>query len=228
MSWAEFWERAHGIYVSERHLEAHYRRIGDDLQGYVEEGMQVLDWGCGDALAAPHLAATGARLCLYDASAAVRARLAARFAATPGISVLASSDLDGAVGRFDLIIVNSVLQYLSKDELVALLPTWKAWLAPHGRLLLADVIPTDAGLASDVWYLLWPGLKHGYFRAGLAGLAASLFGEYRTLRRNLGLTRYAEPELLAALGDHGFAGERLARNVGFNQKRMAFSAHLQA
>ncbi|MBL8670993.1 MAG: methyltransferase domain-containing protein [Alphaproteobacteria bacterium] len=224
MSWSDFWERAHGIYVSERHLEAHYRRIGDDLQGYVADGMQVLDWGCGDALAAPRLSASGARLCLFDASAAVRARLAARFAAAPGVSVLAPEDLQGVARRFDLIVVNSVLQYLSKEQLAAQLPLWRRWLSPHGRLLLADVIPPEAGLVTDVWYLLWPGLKHGYFLAGLAGLVASLKGEYRTLRRDLGLTRYAEAELVDLLRAHGFAGERQARNVGFNQARMTVAA----
>ena len=185
----------------------------------------MLDYGCGDALAAPEIATAVRRLLLYDGAATVRERLTARFAGTPGIEVLDETAWRGlAPASLDLILVNSVVQYLPRAELEALLERARVLLAPGGELVLADVIPPDSSVLDDVRALLVPAARHGYLLAALRGLAATLFSDYRRLRRTLGLAAYAEPEMLALLEAHGFAAERLPWNLGFNAKRMTFRA----
>jgi SAM-dependent methyltransferase len=226
-SWLEFWSGKPSIYVSPRHLEAHYRAIGDDVLAFLAHRgpCRILDFGCGDALAAAQIAAHGHQLALFDGAAPVRERLAARYAGTPGITVLSEDSWQAMKpGSVDVVIVNSVLQYLDDSTLDALIDRWREILLPTGELLLADVITPDVGLIGDVLDLLLPAWKHGFLLAALNGLAATLVSDYRRLRKSLGLVRH-DPEALAGrLARHGMSCERSLKNIGLNAHRSTFIA----
>ena len=228
--WREFWNRPNRIYVNERHLAVHYARVADDILGLAPGGGAVLlDYGCGEALEAGRVSAAVGRLHLYDAAPETRARLRARHGANPGISVLDEAGLDRLpAGAIDLILVNSVIQYLSREELEALLGRCRAWLAPGGRLVVADVIPPGGSAAADALSLLRTARRHGFLGAALAGLAATLFSDYRRMRQSLGLSTYT-PEAFAGLAAQaGFAAAREPRNFGFNPRRMTFTLRPRA
>jgi len=221
--WRAFWGGSHRIYVNDRHLRAHYDRIAKDLIALLADrpGAVLLDWGCGDALASPRLAEAGLQVRLYDAVTAVQRRVAQRYGTASGITVL--DDAAWAAeppGSLDVILVNSVLQYLPRPLLDDLLPRFRTLLKPTGVLLLADVIPPDVGMAEDIKALLTAGWRHGYFVAALGGLAATFFSDYRRLRQQLGLTTWTEADILARLQAHGFEALRLPRNIGFSPHRM--------
>jgi SAM-dependent methyltransferase len=221
--WLKFWEQANRIYVNDRHRAVHYTRVADDIISVLSPGRApiVLDYGCGDALEAPRVAERCARLYLYDASQSVRARLETRFAGVAGIQVVADV---GAVGPIDVIVVNSVIQYLSRDELGRLLATCRAVLAAEGVLVIADVIAPDAGAVADIAALLRTGWRHGFLGAALLGIAASALSDYRKLRRDLGLATYEADGFLALLAQAGFAGQRRPANFGFNGRRYTVMA----
>jgi len=224
--WISFWNGTHPIYVSARHRAVHYERIAADLAGHVpHSAARVLDYGCGEALAADRMAQHCGRLVLCDAAPAVREKVAARFAGDPRIDVL-SPDAVAALpdGGFDLIILNSVAQYLSRDLLADLLVLWRRLLADDGVLLLADVIPPDVSAAADAAALLGLGWREGFFLDAVAGLARTAVSPYRKLRAELGLTTYTQDEMQALLAAAGLDGRRVTPNVGHNQRRMAFQA----
>src|SRR6266700_1468988 len=56
-------------------------------------------------------------------------------------------------------------------ELDRVLALWHRLLAPGGTLIVADVIPPDAGALSDVTALLRYAAANGFFLAALWGLA---------------------------------------------------------
>jgi len=226
-SWLDFWGGTHSIYVNARHLDVHCAKIGDDVRALLtyRNAPRLLDFGCGDALYAPRLAEAGIRVALYDGAAPVRARLAERLADQPNITVLSETDWQNlAPGKQDVILVNSVLQYLDAATLDALLERWRDLLAPGGEILFADLIHPETGLVADVLDLLVPAAKNGFFWAALAGLFATLVSDYRRLRATLGLARYRPEDFLARLARHGLAGERLPANIGLNAHRMTFRA----
>ncbi len=225
-SWRDFWNRRNRIYVNDRHLAAHCRRVADDILSLrIPAGAAVLDYGSGEALEAGRVAAACGRLCLYDAAPATRANLARRFAGIPAIAVLDEAGLGGLPARsLDLIVVNSVLQYVAKDELPGLLARWRRWLKPGGRLALADIIPPGDMMLPDTMALLGFARREGFLLAALAGLAAMFFSDYRRLRAKLGLSCYGEAEMLALLTEAGFAAERRQPNFGINAARMTFVA----
>jgi ubiquinone/menaquinone biosynthesis C-methylase UbiE len=226
MNWRDFWNQDTPIYVSERHKLLHYRLVAGDILGLIPSpDAVVLDHGCGEALSADRVAGSCGRLLLCDGAPSVRERLAARYRGHERIAVMAPEELEGvADGTLDLVVVNSLLQYLSLDELRTLLRLWRRKLKPQGRLVLADVIPPDLSPLTDARALLSFAWQGGFLKDAVVGLARTALSDYRKLRDELGLAQYSEEDLVEILEDSGFTAERRARNLGHNQARMTFEA----
>lgn len=226
-SWLDFWDRSHRIYVNDRHLQVHCRGVADDILSLAPRADAVLlDYGSGDALDAARVADRVGRLCLYDAAPEVRARLKKRFAEHRRIAILDDAALAAPemAGTIDLIVVNSVLQYVPRTALPGLLQAWRRLLKPGGRLVLADVIPPGDTMVADTTALLGFAWREGFFLGAALGLVQTFFSDYRKLRQKLGLQCYGEAEMLALLRDAFYAPERRRPNFGFNQVRMTFVA----
>jgi ubiquinone/menaquinone biosynthesis C-methylase UbiE len=226
MNWRDYWNQDTPIYVSERHKLLHYQLIAEDIAALVPSPRaHVLDYGCGEALSAARVAAKCERLYLCDAAPLVRDRLRERFGRNGKIEVLGPEEMERVPdASLNVVVVNSLLQYLSREEVHALLRLWRAKLTPDGRLVLADVIPPELGPIADARALLGFAWKGGFLTRAFVGLARTALSDYRKLRQELGLSTYAEPEMLELLRGEGFAGERQARNIGHNQARMTFVA----
>jgi SAM-dependent methyltransferase len=224
--WISFWDTQHSIYVNARHRDVHYRGIAEDVRRYVPSpDAVVMDYGCGEALHAGLVAAAARRLVLVEAAPGVIAGLTARFAADPKIDVVPPERLQTYPDRsFDLIVLNSVAQYLSAETLDALLAEFRRLLKPDGRLVIGDVIPPDLSPLADVAALLRLAARHGFLGAALLGLVRTLTSDYARLRARLGLARYDAAGMLAKLAAAGFSGERAATNIGHNQARLTFVA----
>jgi SAM-dependent methyltransferase len=187
----------------------------------------VIDYGCGEALHADLVAAQCGELYLCEAGPNLRERLKQRFAQAANIRVIAPGESPALpAASCDLIVANSVVQYLSRAELENLLALWRRLLGPAGRLVIADVIPPDVGVLSDLMALLRYALAHGFFFAALLGMARTAASSYRSLRSGLGIARYAEADFFALLAAAGYSARRLSRNMEHNQNRMAFVAKL--
>lgn len=229
MGWRDYWNADTPIYVDERHRILHYQLVARDIValGLAPDAV-VLDHGCGEALSAGRVAAACARLYLCDGAPLVRGRLRDRFAADPKIAVVSPEELDGTVpdASLDLIVVNSLLQYLSHEDLAGLLGLWRTKLREGGRLVLADVIPHETGPLDDVRALIGFAWRGGFVIAALKGLARTAFSDYARLRGDLGLTHHGEAEMLDLLRERGFRAERRPENMGHNPARMTFVATL--
>jgi SAM-dependent methyltransferase len=227
-TWREFWDSAHSIYVSERHKDVHYRDVAVQLAAFVPSPQaRVLDHGSGEAVHADLVAARAGELLLCDAAASVRTAIAARFAGNPKIKVIAPEDVERlGDARLDLIFANSLVQYLTADELDRILALWRRQLRPGGVLIVADVIPPQVGALSDGLALLRYAAAHGFLGSALVGLTRTALSRYRRLRSELGIARYGEAEFLEKLRAAGFSAERLPKNVEHNPARMTFRARL--
>ena len=224
-SWISFWDSEQSIYVNTHHREVHYQRIADDLRRFVKPGAMVLDYGCGETQAAGHVAEIADQLILSDAAPNVRVTLAARYAGDGKIVVMAPGDVATMLDRsLDVIVLHSVAQYMKADELDALLKLFQCLLKPEGLLVVGDIIPPDSSALTDVLALLRFAAREHFFMAALVGIVRTVFSDYRTLRSELGLTRYRESEMKTKLKAAGFNAERTEKNVGHNNARMTFVA----
>ena len=230
-SWLDFWNAPNAIYVGRRHQEAHYAKVASGIGGFVPAGGDavVLDWGCGDAFMANAFAQTCRTLLLYDRAEAARGRLMSAYAGSPKIRVLGEAALEALPdASIDLIVVNSVVQYLSASQFSDALKLFHRLLKSDGKLLLGDIVVPDTPLLSHVTTFLRFAWQNGFFIAAVFGLARNFFSPYRKLCRDAGYTCYTESEMLVVLNKNGFIGERLKSNIAVSQLRSAYLADKQA
>ena len=229
MTWTEYWNGATTIYVNARHKSVHYEGIARDIVACLPgPDCRVVDYGCGDALSAHLVADACAHLFLCESSESTRQRLVARTMDRPNIAVISPQQFEQLPpGSVDVIVANSVIQYLSATELAHLLAVSRDKLSREGRLVLADVIPRLVGMLRDVAELLKFAAANGFLLSASAGLVRSYFSNYRQLRQQLGLLQFDEAEMLSLLGQSGFAAHRRTPNIGHNAQRMTFLASVR-
>jgi SAM-dependent methyltransferase len=222
--WLKFWDSAHSIYVNARHRDVHYSLIAQQIAALVPSPQaRVLDYGCGEALHADRVAAAAGELLLCEGAPRVRA--AARFADNAKIRAVAPDEVERLPDRsLDLIVLHSVAQYLTPEELAKLLALFHRLLNADGRLVVSDIIPPDVAASTDALALLRFGAKNGFFIAAVIGLVRTVLSDYWRLRTRYGLTRYDAAAMTDKLAAAGFAAQRAAQNIGHNQARMAFMA----
>ena len=228
MGWGAFWNGRTTIYVNEQHRRVHYEQIAHDIVSLVPSGdMRVLDFGCGEALSADFVAHQCSKLVLCDEAEIVRLGLAQRHANCDRISVASPADVAGMPDEsFDVIIVNSVIQYLGQAQLAPLLTQWRRLLAPAGMLVLGDLIPHDVTALTDASALLRFAHANGFLVTACTGLIKTFFSDYRRKRAELGLLRFNEPEILSLLRSCGFEADRHPQNMGHNPARMTITARV--
>jgi SAM-dependent methyltransferase len=224
--WLTFWDSSHSIYVNARHRDVHYSLIAQQIAALVPSPQaRVLDYGCGEALHADRVATAAGELLLCEGAPRVRAGIAARFAGNAKIRAVAPEEVERAADHsLDLIVLHSVAQYLTPEELAKLLALFHRLLNASGVLVVSDIIPSDVAASTDALALLRFGAKNGFFVAAITGLVRTVLSDYWRLRTRYGLTRYGEAAMTEKLAAAGFTAQRTARNIGHNQARMAFVA----
>lgn len=225
--WIDYYDSTHTIYASRLHRDLHFQVIANDIIGYITSpDAVVLDYACGEALSAAKVADACAQLYLAEPAPGVRGRLVARFAPDTRIRVRSLDDLKNMdADSIDLVVMNSVAQYMTPQELDAAFDVIHRLLKPSGRFVLGDILRPEVGMARDVVALLRFAAVHGFLRDALVGLASTALSDYRQLRTKIGLQRYREDEMIAKLGAAGFSATRAPRNIGHNPWRMTFVAH---
>jgi ubiquinone/menaquinone biosynthesis C-methylase UbiE len=224
--WIDYYDSTHTIYASKLHRNLHFQLIARDIIGYISSpDAVVLDYACGEALSAAKVAEACGKLYLAEPAPGVRGRLIARFAPNTKIRVRSLDDLRKMAEKsIDLVVMNSVAQYLTSQELDAAFATIRRLLKSSGRLVLGDILRPEVGMLRDVLALLRFAARCGFLRDALIGLVSTALSDYRQLRSRIGLQRYSEDEIISKLARAGFTASRAPFNIGHNQYRMTFVA----
>jgi ubiquinone/menaquinone biosynthesis C-methylase UbiE len=224
--WIDYYDSTHTIYASKRHRDLHFEVIARDIIGYISSpNAVVLDYACGEALFAARVAEACGKLYLAEPAPGVRGRLIARFAPNTKIRVRSLEDLrQMAEKSVDLVVMNSVAQYMTPGELDSALAVIRRLLKPSGRLVLGDILRPEVGMIRDVLALLRFARAQGFLKDALIGLMSTALSDYRQLRSRVGLQRYSETEMVAKLAGAGFTASRAHFNIGHNPWRMTFVA----
>ena len=224
--WIDYYDSTHTIYASKLHRDLHFQLIARDIIGYIgSPDAVVLDYACGEALSAAKVAEACGQLYLAEPAPGVRGRLIARFAPNTKIRVRSLEDVRNmAENSIDLVVMNSVAQYMTPKELDFAFASIRRLLKQGGRLVLGDVLRPEVGMLRDVIALLRFASTHGFLRDALIGLVSTALSDYRQLRSRVGLERYSEADMIAKLKKSGFTASRVAVNIGHNPWRMTFIA----
>ena len=224
--WLTFWNTDHALYVSERHKDAHQKLILSNILEWVPSGdAKVVDFGCAEARYAEVLAQQCGELILCEPADRIRQMLKSRMHSVPTCSVVDGEELRRLpASSIDLIVVNSVVQYLTQRELQDWLGVWRSLAKPGGRLVLADIVPHDTSALSDAVQLLVFAAREKFLVAALSGLVATFFSPYRSTRKKLGLAAYSEAEIRANLDAAGWRSCKMVKNFGHSRSRFAVTA----
>jgi SAM-dependent methyltransferase len=224
--WIDYYDSTHTIYASKWHRDLHFEIIARDIIGYISsKDAVVLDYSCGEALSAAKVADACSMLILAEPAPGVRGRLIARFAPDTRIRVRSLDDVRKMQERsIDLVVMNSVAQYMTPEELDSALLIIRRLLKPTGRLVLGDILRPEVGMGTDVIALLRFAAKHGFLKDALIGLISTALSDYRQLRAKVGLTRYSEDDIIGKLTAAGFRASRAQQNIGHNPWRMTVVA----
>lgn len=224
-NWVDFWNRPNAIYANRRNLETHFACLQRDLDAYLPAGGTMLDFGCGDALAAEAMAERCRTVYLFDAAPAVQERLRARFSGHPRIKVLGEEDLAALpAGSVDLVLAVSVLQYIPRQAVGGILNRWRSLLSRQGRILIADVVDPRTPMLRDVASQLSMARKNGFLMAALLGLGRMALSDYRRIRREAGFSAYTPEDMQSLLAEAGLRADPLPHNVGPTPHRHSFLA----
>jgi len=223
--WISFFDSDHAIYVSPRHKEVHAIITGDGMLKHIKRSDRVLDYGCGEAAYAERLVREAVSLTLCEAAPNLREAVMRRVKHERYILMLAPEQVEALPdASFEVAILHSVSQYLSAAQLDELLALFRRLLARDGKLVIGDVVQPDTPAWKDALALLRFGWREGFFFAALRGLVRTAMSDYSRLRKQAGMSRYTERDMLAKLEAAGFRAERQADNIGHLQTRMTFVA----
>jgi ubiquinone/menaquinone biosynthesis C-methylase UbiE len=224
--WIDYYDSTHTIYASKLHRDLHFQVVAQDIINYISSpDAVVLDYACGEALSAARVAEACGKLYLAEPAPGVRGRLIVRFAPNTKIRVRSLDDLRKMEEKsVDLVVMNSVAQYMTPAELDSAFAIVRRLLKPGGRLVLGDILRPEVGMIRDVIALLRFAVTHGFLKDALIGLISTALSDYRQLRSRVGLRRYSEAEMIAKLAAAGFTASRAHSNIGHNPWRMTFIA----
>jgi SAM-dependent methyltransferase len=216
--WSGYWE---GLQDRQRIFRSEatdtVRRLFSEAP--LPAGARVLDFGCGFGLVGAGLARRGCEVWLWDASPHMRklARMNAAHVAGVHFADLSRPE-DLPPLRFDLVLVNSVAQYMPDAELDAWLTRWARLLAPGGRIVIADLLSEEASALADWRDFTRHALRGGFLlravREGLAEIA-----RYRRMRGARPLRRLSRGELSERAERHGLHLRFADRNVTYKRRR---------
>jgi SAM-dependent methyltransferase len=182
---------------------------------------RVLDFGCGFGFVAEMLAPHVGELFLWDASANMRRRARLNVAGRQNIRLLDLSDPKSLPDelQFELILVNSVVQYMNLEEFSAWLLRWRSMLAPGGRIVVSDLIPPNYPALRDVPDLLSFSARRGFLVCAV-WQALREIGRYWKVRRFRPLSRIGLEELSKLGKDAGLAASYLPVNLTHFRTRL--------
>jgi SAM-dependent methyltransferase len=156
--WQHYWQNlpAEQLYFPEEGQEAvlHLRAAMP-----LSADATVLDYGCGYGHAAAALAPYVGQVWVWDQAPAM---LDFTLNALARVSNVQLWEPDSCDVRFDLIWLNSVVQYMTEEQLQQTLLQLVPHLALGGRMVLSDLIPPGHNFQKDVRSLLWFSLRKGY------------------------------------------------------------------
>ena len=219
-TWRDYWEDiSERRRVFEAEAEDHVQRLRASLGGL--DQARVLDFGCGFGYTARFLAPHVGRIALWDGSATVRQRARLR---TAHLGNVEYADLSGPAGdgdgRYDLITVHSVVQYMGEDELRGWLARWRAMLAPGGRLVLSDLLQPATSSARELLGYLAFSLRRGFLWEALVQGVRETAGYFRA-RATRPLMQVTPERLQGLAADAGLRVELLPENLSYRRSRVS-------
>ncbi|MGQ0575325.1 MAG: class I SAM-dependent methyltransferase [Pseudonocardia sp.] len=218
-NWADYWDGIEHRHIFVVEARDHVARLRAAVAPRATD--RVLDFGCGFGHLVALLAPSVAHVSYWDAAAGMREATAAR---TAGLADVGPLDLSGPVppdasGTYDLVLANSVVQYMTPDDLGTWLDRWGTLLAPQGRIVVSDIPTPDGSALGELAGMLRFAARHGFLRRAVVdGIAEAR--RYRRSRGSADLQRWTADGFMQAAAAAGLDSRVLRRNLTHRADRL--------
>jgi SAM-dependent methyltransferase len=215
ITWREHWD-AHPPPAASfaREAAVYVRRLRADFP--LSPTLDVIDFGCGFGFVAEAVAPAVRTVAVWDRGAAMRQHARAILAPHANVRWLDLDALDerGDAPAADLILMNSVAQYMTHAELAGRLRALGGMLCPTGRLVVSDIIPPGRSLS-------WEGLVLALRHPGLVLDRWRVWGpDYLRKLQRLPLLRLSPEDLERLAAEAGLAVAVHRRNLSHFRGRL--------
>ena len=225
--WVNYWLQHQGEpRVEQEESKDYVSRLTRHVR--LTSNLRVLDFGCGTGRVARLVAPRVNRVDLWDGSERMRQHARDHTADLPNVRLIDLEDpAQDPVAAYDLVIVNSVIQYMFVAEFHRWMGRLGPMLAPGGQVVLSDVLGPRTRLGHDLVTSLWFAASRGCLLDTLRHFARTLTW-YRTAQRTQPLTRFSEQQI-EDLRSGGWNVTRLPENLTFRPGRQTLiAARLQS
>ena len=186
---------------------------------------RVLDFGCGLGFVSELLASEVGSLFFWDYSENMLETAKVRLASTSNAQAIdLSGHNQGLTADFDLIVVNSVIQYMSEDDFSVWLACWRGMLNEGGTLVISDVILPQPAFLTEVFDSIIFSAREGFLIRTLSKNFKQ-YSRYLKARSQAPMTRYSKEEFSKRVEDSGLAVCFQPKNLTYRTNR--FSALLR-
>jgi SAM-dependent methyltransferase len=190
----------------------------------VDADTRVLDYGCGFGFVAEELAPHVRTVALWDGSHSIRRQTRARIAHVQNIRLI---DLQGSVpefmgGSFDVILIHSVIQYMTRSELAERLVTLRGLLAAGGRIIISDIVTRGHGTLREIAEVMRFAARHGILVSTLID-SLKMSANYVGALRSHPLSAFDIDELRQLAHATRLSVSVLPHNLGHKQSRLSIS-----
>jgi 2-polyprenyl-3-methyl-5-hydroxy-6-metoxy-1,4-benzoquinol methylase len=193
-NWISYWSENPRLFGIVMEQSTGYFAKSIMQKSILKPGLRILDFGCGPGYLTKHLTESCNSYVGVDISENYIQTCKTLFTNTPNYQFICLYPQQGTSGlatanllaeSFDLIIINSVIQYFPSKMLVKeLLENCKKLLAPRGTILLADVVTHDKGLFEDALAVFKHSIQNGYCWAFLQFMYRARVSGYNETRKN--------------------------------------------
>jgi len=223
--WSEFWKDPYQLRPGRKHVDAHYKFLGEKFVGYFKnlQGKKVFSFGCGEAGEISWALKAGAKIFLYDQSPVFDKLVREKFAGNSQVYILTEEEWFRPIDeKFDVIYLSSVVQYFSEQELGNLLKKLIGMMAPGGRIAIIDVISKNTTPLADTLDFLRVSLLLGFWWSGLKTVFNLFRSSYMKTRDMTGFTKYDRADLEALVSPLGLKVVDQPRNLCLSARRQTF------
>lgn len=223
-TWSEFWESAGHLHIHEVEARDYVTRLR--AVAPLRKSDHVLDFGCGFGHVVELLAPCVAGVGYWDAASRMRRATQERVAPLGTVEPvdLGGPGPDAAICAFDLVLANSVVQYMAAAELAGWLHRWRSLLAPGGVIVLSDIPVPGASAAGELVGMLRFAARHGFLLTAVEDGLQEARG-YFSSRVRADLLRWTPEDFVAMAAGCGLTARVLPANLTHRTGR--FSALLE-
>lgn len=182
VSWTQFYDSLNPAMKLWEHEAAEYTRNLDTMQLDLKK-MKILDFGCGCGLIAESMAVRARCVDYWDLSKTMleAAQKRLRKHGNTRFIDLSKRDLESFSKEYDLILVNSVIQYMSFEEFEQWLLNWSRMLAMNGMLVISDIMTPETPQWTEKLDILKFWLRSGCMKYSYQ-MIPFMMRYYRTIR----------------------------------------------